>query len=304
MNVRYFWDLAYKGDSLVVIGTFFSVSGRNANRAAVLTDAGWERMEGIPHLSPRKIFTASGEFYVGMGRVAQTPSYVYVWNGTAFNGLPAPSYAEAGMIIGGAELNGTVYAVFDYAFLNDGLLTPGFILAYNNRQQIPIVQPDKPSLRGYASTGVFALDGALFVTMLRLPSADTLAFDTTMVRFDGSTWEVANVQPTRRRILSPVVWRGNAYAIMDDPDPPPGTTATSLVRWTGSQWIDERYTGNEYLGLWPTPNGLILSSREIGTNTTLLERYNGAIWEELTRFTGTYLPRKVSSRAAWQSRRL
>ena len=299
-NSHLFNDLGFFGDSLVVIGPFFSVGGFNANRAAVWDGSSWSRFgDGILDPSPISLVSTPSDLYVGSAYAPFVQSYIYRWSGSAFAPLVSTRLNSGGRIIGGSTFQGNTYFIFDVAEEDDPNQSPLAVVGFQGANLLPIPQPPEPYLRYYRQTGIAGHTDGLYISLARIDNPAGHTEDTTLIRYDESSWSVAAISPQREVLTFLTSWRTDLFSIRSVLDSVGREIQSEIRRWTGSTWETFRSDGSAYFGLWDTPNGLVAGSIEATTNASVLLKWDGSGWLELDRSTDGFSQRKVSSKPAW-----
>ena len=302
-NGHAFNDLAFFGDSLVAIGPFFSVSNFNANRAIVWNGESWSRFgEGVPDPVPTTLIPSANGLYLGSMYAPFRPSYVFRWNGLEFSPLAATRVNNFGFIIGGATYQGVTYFAFDIAQEENPERSPLAVVGMQGTTLAPVSQPPFPFLPYHRQTGIAARTDGLYLSLARTINPSGHLVDTTLIRFDGSTWSVAFVSPGREVVNSLTAWNDDLFSIRVLLDSLGWELRSEVQRWSGTSWAPIVSGGSSYYDLWATPNGLIAGSNEDVSHDPVLRKWDGNTWTEIGRFPGDYSPRTISSKQSWSWR--
>ena len=170
------------------------------------------------------------------------------------------------------------------------------IEAFEGKGNVSVQQPADAFLKMTNRTGIAEWSGNLYMTLSRFARYDP-APDTTMIRFDGASWTVADVSGSKRSTFGLVSWNGGLYTSIVDWDSTGDVAASSLAKWSGAQWILEHSSPDFYYGLWSTPDGVLVGSRT--DSSSVIERYDGVSWTTLRTFPQIVYVRRIVRKISW-----
>jgi len=237
-SVFQFTDLGFHGDSLVLIGRFTSVTGLATLRAAVWYGGRWSPFgEGIQNGSPMVLIPTPNGLYAGAQISFVSSSYMYRWNGERFAPIEAIGLNRGGAPIGGASYGGITYIAFDMARRNDPQQTPVAVASYLRSNLLTTPQPPGPFLSYYRQTGIAALTDGLYLSLARIENPSMHTIDTTLLRFDGYVWSVADVSPTRQVVHGLTSWNDELFSIRIILNSLGIEVRSEIQTWTGTAFF-------------------------------------------------------------------
>ena len=296
-NNAAFNDLGFYGDTLVVVGRFNSIGGVPAAGVAMWKGRWVALGPGIPNRVPLTMAVKDKSIYIAVSPMESVSENTFVWDGSTFTPVASFSFSGGGDAIAGAVINNRVYFAFATGQLDNApQYTDVAIEAFEGKSNVSIQQPAKEFLTESARTGIAEWSGNLYMTLSRFARYDP-APDTTMIRFDGASWTVADVSGSKRSTFGLVNWNGGLYTSIIDWDTTGGVAASSLAKWNGAQWILEHSSPDFYYGLWSTPDGVLVGSRT--DSSSVIERYDGMSWTTLRTFPEGIHVRRIVRKVSW-----
>ena len=296
-NSAVFNDLGFYGDTLVVVGGFSSIGGVSAAGVAVWKGKWSELGSGIPNRVPLVMTVKDQSIYIALSPMEFLSENTVIWNGSTFTPIASFSFSGGGDPTPGVVIGNRVYFAFYTGQLDNApQYTDVAIEAFEGSANVPVQQPADVFLKMTNRTGIAEWSGNLYMTLSRFARYDP-APDTTMIRFDGASWTVADVSGSKRSTFGLVSWNGSLYTSIIDWDSTGDVAASSLVKWSGTQWIVEHSSPDFYYGLWSTPDGVLVGSRT--DSSSVIERYDGTSWTTLRTFPEIVYVRRIVRKVSW-----
>lgn len=295
-NHGVFNDLGFYGDTLVVVGGFTSIGGVPAAGVAMWKGKWMTLGPGIPNRVPLVMTVKDQSIYIAVSPMESVSENTFVWDGSSFTPIASFSFSGGGDPTPGAILGNRVYFAFLTAQLDNApQYTEVAIEAFEGKANVSVQQPADAFLKLKNRTGLAEWGGNLYMTLSKFSRYDP-APDTTMIRFDGASWTVADVSGSKRSTYGLVNWNGDLYTSIIDWDTT-GGGASSLAKWSGSQWVLEHSSPDFYYGLWSTPDGVLIGART--DSTSVIERYDGVSWTTLRTFPEIVYVRRIVRKVSW-----
>jgi len=290
-------DLAFYGDTLVVAGGFTSIGGVPAAGVAMWKGTWIAFGSGIPNRVPLTMTVKDKSIYVAVSPMESVSENTFVSEGSSFAPIASFSFSGGGEATSGAVVGNRVYFVFQTAQLDNApQYTEVAIEAFEGQANVSVQQPAAMFLKQTVRTGIAEWSGSLYMTLSRFARYDP-APDTTMLRFDGASWTVADVSGSKRSTFGLVSWNGGLYTTIIDWDSTGDVAASSLAKWSGAQWVFEHSSSDFYYAIWSTPDGVLIGSRT--DSSSVIERYDGMSWTTLRTFPEIVYVRRIVRKVSW-----